>query len=436
MALGGGNFTAMNKILPGSYINIVSMPRPSNIFGDRGYAALALDLNWGPNEIITIEPAELQTESLEIFGYSYSDPEMLPIRELMTEAKVGYIGRLNGDGTKSTATNEGLTITAKYAGTRGNDISVAIKENIDSLGSYKVETRIAGILVDEQEVSAIEELEGNKFVDFTGTGELTAAAGIRLEGGSNSEVKGENHSEFLEELEKYYFNTVGTLSTESTIKKLYSEYATRLRDSEGVKVQAVVLDFEANHEGTINVMSETETDPAGFIPWVTGAEAGCPINRSLTNRRYNGEHKINTSYKQRELEAATIKGHFMLHKVGDELRVLTDINSFTEFSVDKNSDFAQNQVIRVVDEVAMSGAKIFNNIHLGKTQNDQDGRIALWNDFVSHAQTMQDLRAIEDFEPEHIEVQRGPEKDIVVVDYLIQPVMAMQKLYMTVRIAA
>ena len=45
MALGGGVWVTQNKILPGSYINFVSVKRANASLGERGYVALPLELN-------------------------------------------------------------------------------------------------------------------------------------------------------------------------------------------------------------------------------------------------------------------------------------------------------------------------------------------------------------------------------------------------------
>ena len=47
MPIGGGTFTVQNKILPGAYINFVSLGSVVKM-GTRGVAALPLELNWGP----------------------------------------------------------------------------------------------------------------------------------------------------------------------------------------------------------------------------------------------------------------------------------------------------------------------------------------------------------------------------------------------------
>ena len=53
--LGGGNFTAQNKILPGAYINFVSAQTTGANIGERGIVALGIEVDWGKeNEVIEV----------------------------------------------------------------------------------------------------------------------------------------------------------------------------------------------------------------------------------------------------------------------------------------------------------------------------------------------------------------------------------------------
>ena len=45
MALGGGTFLTQNKILPGAYINFISVANASATLSDRGIATIPLDMN-------------------------------------------------------------------------------------------------------------------------------------------------------------------------------------------------------------------------------------------------------------------------------------------------------------------------------------------------------------------------------------------------------
>ena len=75
---------------------------------------------------------------------------------------------------------------------------------------------------------------------------------------------------------------------------------------------------------------------------------------------------------------------------------------------------------------------MFSNYYLGKTPNDQDGRIALWNDVVNLFEEYQSVRAINGFDPKDVEIPtEGEEKGSVVINYNIKPTVAMDKLYAT-----
>lgn len=442
-ALGGGTFLTQNKVLPGAYINYVSVPRASNFFSDRGYATIGMELDWGATgEIITIEPSDLQNESLELLGYSYVDDKMKPLRDLMQGAKTLYLYRLNDKGgKKATATIGDLTVTAKYEGVRGNDISIIIEKDIDTEGAFIITTRMGDATVSEQLVSNLTTIEGNAVVDFKYNSDtpLEVTVGTKLTGGENGKVVGESHSRYLEVIEKYDFNVIGYAGTDKTVKLLYKEFTRRMREDEGVKFQCVVHDMElnkANHKGLINVFNKVTDDEniASLVYWVTGQEAGCPINKSLTNKIYGGEYKIYTKYKKREAESALKNGYFFLYERNNVVRVLEDINSFTEFTLYQNVDFSKNQVIRVLDQRAKDIAIIFNKFYLGKVQNNEDGRIGFWNELVKHAETLTELGAIENYDSKDSTVEKGFEKDAVVVHDWLLPVMAMQKLYQTIHV--
>ena len=124
MALGGGTFLVQNKILPGAYINFISVPYASATLSDRGYATIPLPMSWGPEgKMFTVELADFIKNSQKIFGYAYTAPELLPMREIFKNAKTVHFYRLNMDGKK--AKND--FCTAKYPGIRGNDLRTVIE---------------------------------------------------------------------------------------------------------------------------------------------------------------------------------------------------------------------------------------------------------------------------------------------------------------------
>ena len=243
-------------------------------------------------------------------------------------------------------------------------------------------------------------------------------------------VTATEHSAFLNAAQSYTFNAMGCVSTEDAIKELYVQEVKDMRENAGIKYQLVVFDKAADHEGVVNVKNSADA-----VYWATGVIAGCAVNASNTNKTYDGEFAIPTSYTKADLEAAIKNGEFTFHKVGDEVRVLEDINSLTTTTAEKGEDFKSNQTIRVIDQIAMDIASIFNNKYLGKIPNDASGRISLWNDIVKHHQNLQSLRAIEEFNPEDVVVELGDTKKSVVVSDVITVVNAMSQLYMSVVVA-
>ena len=147
------------------------------------------------------------------------------------------------------------------------------------------------------------------------------------------------HQTFLEKSEKYRFNSIGAAVEDETTKKLYIEHTKRMRDEVGIKYQCVLFDIAADYEGVINVANECigeEVNKASAVYWVVGANAGCAINKSLTNKKYDGSFNIKADYTQTELTKGMEAGKFMFHQVDDEIVVLSDINSFTSWDIYKN----------------------------------------------------------------------------------------------------
>lgn len=439
MALGGGTFLTQNKILPGVYHNFISAARAFVNLSDRGYVGLPIKLDWGPDdEVFAVTQEDLQKDSRKIFGYDYTDQKLKGIRDIFKNAITVYFYKLVVNAVA--ASNE--FATAKYKGERGNDLKIVIQPNVDDPTRYDVQTYLDIALVDEQTVTDASELAANDYVIFKSDATLEATAGMPLTGGSNgAEVTGGTHQEALDSLEAFGFNTLGCLSTDPTIKSLYVEYTKRLRDQVGAKFQLVGHKLgNADHEGVIDVQNDcigTNEDVFGAVYWTAGAQAGVAVNRSNTNKRYDGEFTIDMSETKTQSQLTTLlkAGKYVFHKVGEETRVLEDVNTFTSFTVDKNEDFSMNQVIRVLDQTAIDTATLFNTRYLGEVPNDQDGRISFWNDIVAHRRELERIRAIQDFESEQVKVEQGNSKKSVVVEERITPTAAMSQLYITTTVA-
>ena len=427
MSLGGGTFVSENKVLPGAYINFVGLKKADAQLSDRGVVTMPLELNWGADgEVMEVDLETLLTGAKKIFGYDYTAPELADIRDIFKNANKLYAYRLNAGGQKASNT----FAEARYSGIRGNDLTITIAKNADNAELFDVSVLLDGKKVDGQMVASAADLQANDYVTFKNNATLTENAGIALSGGTNGTVSGDSHSDYLAKMESYNFNAMGVKTNDNTIKALYVAYAKRMRDTVGSKFQCVLYNQAADYEGIVNVKNTVD-----IIPWTVGLLGGCAVNKSCSNRVYDGEAEVSADYTQAQLEQAIKNGEFTLHKVGDKIKVLTDINSLTTITNEKGEIFKSNQSIRVMDQIANSIASLFAEKYLGIVPNNADGRISLWNDIVRIHQQLNDIGAIEDFNDQDIIVIPGSNKNTVVVNDAVTLVNAMEKLYMTVTVA-
>ncbi|MBH7077249.1 phage tail sheath family protein [Clostridioides difficile] len=436
MALGGGTFVTQNKILPGSYINFISAKRATSSLSDRGIVAMPLELDWGIDEdVFQVTSDDFEKYSVKYFGYDYTHEKLKGLRDLFKNIRLGYFYKLN-KGVKASCT----IATAKYSGIIGNDLKVTVTTNIDDNAKFDVVTLLDNKKVDTQIAKVITDLQDNDYVIWKKDATLEASAGLVFTGGTNGEaVTGAEYQAFLDKIESYSFNALGCLATTTEIKSLFVEFTKRMRDKVGAKFQTVLYKkSDADYEGVVSI--ENKIKDAGLLEssliyWTTGAIAGCDINKSNTNKRYDGEFDVDVNYTQIQLEESLKSGKFIFHKVGDEVHVLEDINTFVSFTDDKNDDFSSNQSVRVLDQIANDIAILFNDKYLGKVPNDKAGRISFWNDVVKHHKELENIRAIEDFKTDDVSVELGSDKKTVIVSDAVKIINAMSKLYMTVSVS-
>jgi len=442
MPIGGGKFTVMNKVLPGAYINFVSKNFAMKM-GERGVCALPLELNWGPEEqVFTLYADEFSQKAKQVLAYDSTSADILLVREAMKRASALLIYRVNSGGAKATATAGGLTATALWAGTRGNDLRVAVLQNVDVDSMVDVVTYLDGEEVDLQTVNKTgggSALIANDYVSFAGSN-LTAAAAVALAGGTNGTVNGAAHTKALEALEKETFSVIGYPGTDETTKKIYAAYVQRLRDDEGYKIVGVLPNYKGDYEGLINVKNGVILDDGMVIPaekavaWVAGASAAAEVWESLTNTAYDDAVGADIKYSKTEYKQAVQNGEFVFYTDTDCARVLTDINCLTTFGLTKTEDWTSNRLVRVLDGWANDVAKAYGETYLGKQNNNPAGRDLFKADVVNLGAQYEAREAITDFKADDVVISQGAGKRDVVAECVIQPVDSMEKLYMTVNV--
>ena len=435
MALGGGTWLTQNKKLPGVYHNFISKARAYVNLSDRGYVALPDLFDWYKDGAMTITAEAFESDSLSLFGYDYTSDKLDGIKDIFKNSHTVFIYPINEAGVAASNTYS----TAARKGIRGNDLKIVISANVDDPDKYDVLTYFGSSLVDEQTVASAKELVDTEFIKFKKEAQLSETAGMALTGGSNGTTPtGTPWQKALDAFESFGFNGLICPSDDEGIKELFIAYTKRMRDSVGAKFQLIGHKLgNTDHEGIIDIHNSVVGGTHELVYWVGGAAAGCQVNKSNTNKLYDGNFEVSfeDATTQLELTELLTAGKFIFHHVGEEIRVLEDSNTFVSFTVDKNEDFGMNQVIRVLDQIAIDTANLFNKRYLGKVPNDEDGRISLRNDLKAHREELQRIRAIQNYNPELLIVKQGQSKKAVVVDEEVIPTVAMTQLYVTTTVA-
>lgn len=437
--MAGGTFLTQNKVRPGAYINVKTEAKPLGSVSDRGIMTLALPLDWGDSKkIVTLSN---ETDFIKTLGYDLLEEPLLLIKEAMKKASKVLLYRLN-DGVKASKTVSNLTVTAKYAGTRGNELTVTVAANPDAENGYIVQTYLGTTLVDEQEAAQIEDLAANDFVTFTGSGALAANAGIVLSGGTSGEVQVSDYSAYFAMVQHETFHAMALPVDDPVIKGAALSFVRDMREKEGKKVQVILADYaSADYEGVISVKNGVILDSGQTLSntlatvYVAAMTAGANVNQSNTYAAYEGAIGVDIKYLNSEIIAALQKGEFVFVEKGDKVMVEQDINSFTGYTPEKGKAFSKNRVLRVLDGLSNDIKQIFEDFYIGKADNNHDGRNIFKAEIVHYLETLQGINAIQNFDAQtDLEVLPGEAIDAVVVNLYVQPVDAMEKMYMTVTV--
>ncbi|WP_124065728.1 phage tail sheath family protein [Clostridium sp. E02] len=440
--MAGETWTSQNKKQPGVYINVKSSMTQAVSVGDRGIVAICEPLSWGPEgEIMTIH---VGNDFTPYIGYDSTNNKALFLREIFkgSDRTTGPVKVLlyrpsATDAVKATATIEPLTVTAKYNGVRGNDISISIITDPDNAGNFIVQTVVDGTVKHSQYGKKVTDLKSNDWVIFSGTGDLVDSAGAPLTGGSDGTVSSAAYSAFLTVLESFSFNVLIYDGADSAVQSAYVAFVNRMRDNLGKKCQAVMAGIESNSEAIICVKNGvilsdgTILTPQQTSWWVGGAEAGANYNESLVYGQYPDAENVSPRLTSSEIDEALDKGQIVFFEEFGSVKIMSDINTLTTYTSDRGEAFRLNQVIRIVDTVVNDIYKNFSKNFIGKTQNNATGRDLLKVWIVGHLNEIQANGGIQNFIADDVVVGAGEEINSVVITLAIQPVAAVEKIYIT-----
>lgn len=190
--MAGGKYDKLaGKTRPGTYINFESDRNDTVGNSERGIVLLPLiGYDFGPAKTpITLTAAAPDAYSVELGRsvYDATNDKMRLIREAFKKASK-VIVYITESGTAATGAAAPLTVTAKYGGTRGNDIHVSVVTN--PVGGFDVTVYLdADATAVYEGVKTVEELiaaaADDKLVKFHRYGR--PESGIRREAGRRHE---------------------------------------------------------------------------------------------------------------------------------------------------------------------------------------------------------------------------------------------------------
>ena len=444
--MAGGTWTSQNKIRPGVYIRFSSTRGLGLTVSDRGTVAIAESLSWGPVE--TVQEIEAGANMTPYTGYDITNANNRFLNEIFkgtnrTAApnKV-LLYRLGASGqTAATATVAPLTATAKYPGTRGNDISIVITELTTPADTYTVSTVVDGEIVDQQTAETVEDLVANDWVTWSGTGALAASVGTPLTNGANGTPASSDYTDFLTAIEPYKFDVLLYDGTDTTVQDAMVAFVKRLSEEEGMYTQLVSAGLtNPDSRFVVNVMSGvtlsdgTVLTPQQTVWWAGGALAGAQYNESLTYASYPSAVDVSPKLTNSGYEQALSDGPFVLFADDGVVKVEQDINSLVTYTTDITEPYHKNRVMRLLNTIANDIYQQFSDGYIGVVNNNEAGRMQFKAAIVGYLLTIQANNGIQNFDAEDVEVLPGEDIDAIVVNLAITPVDSTEKIYVTITV--
>ena len=451
--MAGGSFQSQNKIRPGAYIKFQGVPSNDNIVGSRGIVTMAAPIGWGPeDELIKVTVADLYSNKLEkILGFNVYSASAKLFRAALENAHTLLVYRADKGGTKASvqidvASNKKLKVTAKYAGTTGNNISISIKEAY--AGGYSINTFLGSTQKDSQIVADIKDLVANDFVTFEGEGVIAqTAVNTLLTGGTNGTPSNQMYTEYLAKLKTTQFDTLAAFKigdTELFNGGTIKEFIQEMRETRGIKCQAVINNYvAANYEGVISTYNQgvkyadgTELTAEEFVVWMAGATAGADVTESNTYKVVANAVDVTGNVLEDDIETLITSGYIIISKRRDGAIVVEkDINTLVNLRDDVTDAFKENKVIRLLDAVANHIALDFEQNYAGKVVQDANGRALFKASIISYLTELQNSGAITNFNSStDVIVEAGEQVDAYYSEIYIQPTYSVDKLYMIVNV--
>ncbi|TQI69004.1 phage tail sheath N-terminal beta-sandwich domain-containing protein [Clostridium sp. KNHs216] len=422
------------QILPGTQVTVKAGARPTQLVST-GIVAMPLELNWGG----ILAEINSGNDTLYSLGYKRSDftgAGMKLINEVLNYADKLILYRSNtAGGVQASGTLAAdVTATAKYVGTRGNDITVTVTASGEQ---WIIKTLLGSIEVDSQIVSEPSEFQPNDFLSITGEGTL-AAATVKLTNGANGTIQPGTVDLLITELEKHELNVLCyTGSTPDTITKLRAFVAEQRKKNN--MIQAVMSGIAANNVAVYNSTVGGVTENYALTAreacaTLAGLIAKQGITGSLTH--YNsltGWTDVNPHLTREQMESRTQAGEILFTLLYGIPAVLYDINSLTTYTDDQPEDFHKGLIMRTLDNIAMNIQKLLDTKAVGKIRNHKNGRQQIKAMVVKLiTENYVKPEYIEDFTADDVTIDIGTESDAITATVDVQVVDTTDKIQVAV----
>lgn len=399
------------KIRPGVYVRVTNIGEPQEAIVPQGIVAILFRASWGPlGEPVILESLESVTTT---FGSDGTIDAILEAFRGGCRRVIAY--RLGAGEAKAVLTlqddsaTDVVKIEAKYPGKRGNDFAITIRDSLSDdtkrelllfegttlrqTIQFNKGTNEAQALVDAIAASNSPYITAEKIAD--GSGILATVSQLKLTGGDDPVITGEDYSKGLLAIEAIDWNVLCVDTEDPVIHAVVQTYVDRVRN-EGKRVIAVVGEPTSVDLATRMANARAFNDPAivyvgnGFkgsdgvvregykaAARVAGMIASANITESLTHYVVRNAVEVVGALTNAEIEEA-IKSGMLIFTLSAQKQVQIEygINTFVTPTADMDAGWKKIRRVRTRDNLMDRIVAAWDSL-IGKVNNSPDGRATL-----------------------------------------------------------
>lgn len=431
------------KVRPGTYVNLKNGKAPTAAKSTTGVVVIPLiGYDYGPREVFIKLPGDNPDSKKELLGRSVYDDEshMRLIRFAAMNASTIYVYIPKGGTAASASITVGDTavkVTAKYPGTLGNKIKVAVTK--DPVKGFDFIVVLDEATVETFEgISKLSEID-SKYVTFDNANvELKEAIASKALAGGEDDSTNNGASDFLNACEKLKFNTMLFPITDESLKDSVKSKIKYIRNSIGWKCKAVVPNYAADYEGIINqtnaaIVDGKELTVAETAAWRAGLDAAASYTKSNTYAVFEGATGIvGGGYTNEKAEEAIKNGESFL-SIDEHGNVVLeyDINSKVTFDPEDPTDINKNRPMKVYDTFANDCLMTFTPNKFNNNDQGWDSIEGLGRGMLQNYERDGALQNV-DTDADFVVDRENSTGDSVYINVALQPVDSAEKYYMTV----